>query len=218
VALALISTRGPDAAGGRAWWFLPRCSQQLPDFLHEGFCQFYRFVLAQPPLCDSQRPRMSDVPSQQSIARARAEGSDRGSERDSVEKRKLAFQRERAYNSLHFGAKWGFRLKLRTGRESLTNLEVTQTLHRKLWRWLTAQIVQNVPEADGLCEFDCRKQQCAEGEWALCERRHRRAGGELWPESSPALRAEPDLRCLKPSEVRKPSAENPHFPPGASSM
>ena len=64
-------------------------------------------------------------------------------------------------------------------------LETIQTLHRKIWQWLKDQITQDVLEADGLCEYDCRKQQCTEEEWATCERRINKAAGELWPESSP---------------------------------
>ncbi len=67
-------------------------------------------------------------------------------------------------------------------------LETIQTLRRKSWQWLKDQIAQDVPDADGLCEYDCRKEQCAEEEWATCERRIHKAAGELWPESSPAPR------------------------------
>jgi len=65
-------------------------------------------------------------------------------------------------------------------------LEAIQTVHRKMWQWLKDQIAQEVPEADALCEYDCRKEQCTEEEWATCERRIHKAAGELWPESSPA--------------------------------
>lgn len=41
----------------------------------------------------------------------------------------------------------------------------------RLWTWAKSQWVQEVPVAEELCEFDCRKQQCMEGEWASCERR-----------------------------------------------
>jgi len=66
--------------------------------------------------------------------------------------------------------------------------ETIQPVHRKFWQWLKDQIAQDVPDADGLCEYDCRKQQCAEEEWATCERRIHKAAGELWPEPSPAPR------------------------------
>lgn len=72
-------------------------------------------------------------------------------------------------------------------------LEAIQTLHRKMWQWLKDQIVQEVPEADALCEYDCRKQQCTEEEWATCERRIHKAAGELWPESSPAPRGQASI-------------------------
>jgi hypothetical protein len=41
-------------------------------------------------------------------------------------------------------------------------LETVRT-HRKFWQWLKHQIAQDVPEADGLCEYDCRKQLCTRG-------------------------------------------------------
>jgi len=60
--------------------------------------------------------------------------------------------------------------------------ETIQTLYKRLWQWTKDQIAQDVPASDGLCEYDCRKQQCTEEEWATCERRIGRAAGELWPE------------------------------------
>jgi len=65
-------------------------------------------------------------------------------------------------------------------------LGTIQILHRKLWQLMKNQIAQDVPASDGLCEYDCRKQQCTEEEWATCERRIGRAAGELWPEIKPA--------------------------------
>ncbi len=64
------------------------------------------------------------------------------------------------------------------------SFETLQTLRKQLWERLKDQVVQDVPEEDATCEFDCRKQQCTEGEWATCERRIKRAAGELWPTSS----------------------------------
>ena len=60
-----------------------------------------------------------------------------------------------------------------------------QTLHKKIWQWMKTQIAQDVSASDELCEYDCRKQQCDEEEWANCERRINRAAGELWPEKRP---------------------------------
>jgi len=65
-------------------------------------------------------------------------------------------------------------------------LGTVQTLRKKFWQWMKNQIAQDVPASDGLCEYDCRKQQCTEEEWATCERRIQRAAGELWPETKPA--------------------------------
>lgn len=54
-------------------------------------------------------------------------------------------------------------------------------LVRVAWAWLRRQIVDDVPEADALCEFDCRRLQCQVGEWETCERRLARAADELMP-------------------------------------
>ena len=79
-------------------------------------------------------------------------------------------------------------------------LETIQTLHRKFSQWLKDHIAQDVSEADGLCEFDCRKPQCTDEEWATCERRIKKGAGELWPESSPAPRGE-TTPSVKPSQT-----------------
>jgi len=55
---------------------------------------------------------------------------------------------------------------------------------QRLSKWVLDQIVQEVPEDSALCEFDCRKGQCTQGEWARCERRLCRARGELMPASA----------------------------------
>jgi hypothetical protein len=48
-------------------------------------------------------------------------------------------------------------------------------------QWLLDHFIQDVPEDQALCEFDCRKQQCLRGEWQQCERRLNQAQGELMP-------------------------------------
>ena len=68
-----------------------------------------------------------------------------------------------------------------------------QELRDRIWRWLQNQLVQDVPEASGLCEYDCRKLQCTEEEWAACERRMKRAAGELWPGPRPSNGEAPEL-------------------------
>jgi len=50
---------------------------------------------------------------------------------------------------------------------------------------MEGQISREVPAEKALCEFDCRKPQCFEGEWENCMRRIRRAGGELMPLKAP---------------------------------
>ncbi len=52
---------------------------------------------------------------------------------------------------------------------------------RNIWNWVLRQFAGDVPEDDALCEFDCRKPQCTEGEWETCARRSQRAAGELMP-------------------------------------
>jgi len=54
-------------------------------------------------------------------------------------------------------------------------------LLRNFWEWLVGQFWREVAEEDALCEFDCRKPQCHEGEWESCARRLQRAAGELMP-------------------------------------
>jgi len=70
---------------------------------------------------------------------------------------------------------------------------------RSIWNWLRRQVVDDVPPGDGLCEFDCRKPQCTEGEWEVCERRLRGAEGELMPEQKPDAQA---------SEFPKPAKDD----------
>jgi len=52
--------------------------------------------------------------------------------------------------------------------------------------WVQGQFVRKVPEEVALCEFDCRKPQCKEGEWDACARRMQRAAGELMPGKEPS--------------------------------
>ena len=60
------------------------------------------------------------------------------------------------------------------------------SIPRDCWNWLRRQLVDDVPQGDAVCEFDCRKPQCTMGEWDTCERRVRRAAGELMPDKKPA--------------------------------
>jgi hypothetical protein len=62
-------------------------------------------------------------------------------------------------------------------------------LLRNIWDWAPGQFVGEVPEDNALCEFDCRKPQCIEGEWENCMRRLQQAAGELLPQKEPALEA-----------------------------
>ena len=52
---------------------------------------------------------------------------------------------------------------------------------RGFFQEIRNQIIQDVPEDIGLCEFDCRTGQCTQDEWESCQRRLNRAEGELMP-------------------------------------
>jgi len=78
----------------------------------------------------------------------------------------------------------------------LETIQPVQPLHRRFWQWIRSQIVQEVPESQALCEFDCQKLECSQEEWANCERRLQGAAGELRPESS-SIRSE-----AKPTATR----------------
>jgi hypothetical protein len=58
----------------------------------------------------------------------------------------------------------------------------------RLIRWIQGQWVREIPSELALCEFDCRKDQCLEGEWSNCERRLTHAAGELMPEPPAKLK------------------------------
>ena len=46
------------------------------------------------------------------------------------------------------------------------------SFHR-LWQRFSNKLIQDAPENIQLCEFDCRKLECAMGDWEKCERRLR---------------------------------------------
>ena len=72
---------------------------------------------------------------------------------------------------------------------------------QRLSQWVLNQIVQDVPEDSALCEFGCRKGQCTQGEWAMCERRLHRAQGELMPASAEDQEPSQDLQTQKMTEA-----------------
>jgi hypothetical protein len=50
--------------------------------------------------------------------------------------------------------------------------------HRKLWRWIRILVVQDAPEDIAPCEFECRRPECRQGDWEVCEKRlHRVSEG-----------------------------------------
>ena len=42
---------------------------------------------------------------------------------------------------------------------------------RPIWLWLENQFIQEIPADLALCEYECRKQDCTEADWLICERR-----------------------------------------------
>ena len=58
-------------------------------------------------------------------------------------------------------------------------------LLRHIWGWVVGQCVREVPVDTALCEFECRKPQCYDGEWESCLRRLQRGAGELMPAREP---------------------------------
>jgi hypothetical protein len=79
-------------------------------------------------------------------------------------------------------------------------------LPQKIWDWLRRQFVDEVPEGDALCEFDCRKPQCTEGEWEVCSRRLQHGAGEFMPVKEPASVAVADAT---PADKSDPGLEPP---------
>lgn len=67
------------------------------------------------------------------------------------------------------------------------------SLFLRFWRWSKDQIVQTVPDDISLCEYDCRKPQCAADEWENCDYRSNKAAGKLMPDT-----ADPVTKSLKP--------------------
>jgi hypothetical protein len=63
---------------------------------------------------------------------------------------------------------------------------------RRIRDWVAGQFAGEVPEDVAICEFDCRKPQCREGEWESCIRRSGRARGELMPAEAATREVEAD--------------------------
>ena len=57
------------------------------------------------------------------------------------------------------------------------------------------QLISEVPEDHALCEFDCRKTQCTEGEWENCARRLQHAAGQLMPAKGTTFRGGGIVAC-----------------------
>ncbi len=47
----------------------------------------------------------------------------------------------------------------------------TLSSFRKLWLWIKSLVVQDAPEDIAPCEFDCRRLECRQGDWEVCDKR-----------------------------------------------
>lgn len=52
----------------------------------------------------------------------------------------------------------------------------------QIWGRLKDEIIGEVSPENALCEYDCSKEQCMQGEWSNCDRRLSHASGELMPD------------------------------------
>jgi len=52
---------------------------------------------------------------------------------------------------------------------------------QRLWEWFAGHWVANVPAEIMVCEFECKKEQCLQGEWDTCEHRILRSTEQLVP-------------------------------------
>jgi len=59
-------------------------------------------------------------------------------------------------------------------------MRLPQTVSTLFNRWKNF-VVQDVPDDLAVCEFDCHRSRCTWGEWASCDRRITKGGGELSP-------------------------------------
>jgi hypothetical protein len=66
----------------------------------------------------------------------------------------------------------------------------------RMWQSVKRQIIDDVPEALAVCEFDCGRVQCLRDLGGICERPNRKVSGELfW--ASP-LRTPAHYRMFRP--------------------
>ena len=53
----------------------------------------------------------------------------------------------------------------------LMNLSQLRNSLSSFGRWMKDQIVTDVPDDLGVCEFECRKSECPSSKWDRCQRR-----------------------------------------------
>jgi hypothetical protein len=69
-------------------------------------------------------------------------------------------------------------------------METAQPLHRRLCRWVRNQIVQPVPEREGVRILTAASNRAPKGSGKPAERRVQKAAGQLMPESASSVRGE----------------------------
>src|ERR1700689_5571427 len=69
----------------------------------------------------------------------------------------------------------------------------------RMWKYVKRQIVDDVPEAIAICQFDCPRAECTQDAWHACERRIRKSAGELIF-ASPLVKPAP-YRVFSPSRL-----------------
>jgi hypothetical protein len=93
-----------------------------------------------------------------------------------------------------------------------------ETIHGRFWSWFKDQIWQDARKAVAVCEFDCRRQQCTEKEWATCERRinEENCGLSPVPQLAAKQAQEQDHVALPPQSSETESVDNRRKPPPAA--
>jgi hypothetical protein len=86
----------------------------------------------------------------------------------------------------------------------------TESSFIRAWRWISTQVVQDVPEDIMICEYDCRKAQCTMAEAECCEKRLQEGAGDLFPLVA-TMRSSLDLYSLAAGPLRASDTNTVHI-------
>jgi len=89
-----------------------------------------------------------------------------------------AKQGSKKQKNSRLGLRWSICLRGSSAGASMSFL-------RRILDWLAGPTIDEIPEDDAPCVFDCRKPECREADWDNCLRRLQRAEGELMLEKKP---------------------------------